>query len=563
MHIQLFSYIDGSYYALHIIRELLSQEGSSGIGHNYDPSNTLDLLRVLTVPDEDILTEAKSTHTRLLVIPENSHNSDLPESDNEDTDDDDDDESVNGDNDYYTQANTPIDSTTSEKGHNSDSTSTLSKKRKADLDLLAQLSNTSALKRKKQLDTDNNNLTTTNTTIKRRLPLSKRVYILSYHKRIFSKCWLLLLSSPPEHPLSLPHHRTILKHLPEHILPYFNKPLLLSEYLTICYKYGGIISILSLESIFILITKYNFDYPNFFLSLYHLCIPETFSAKYRSKFLNLLSISLKSTNIEKHTIAAFIKRLSILTLCIPIYSTLYCIALITSLLREHPECLVLLHRLPTTITEKGHNSDPSTTNTTTQEYNNDNNITDLQYTNSLSYNTSLYELDLLQLHYSSLISDMCITIQNNIHSTLKPGTVIYPTTSTNTSTTNSTTSITTTNSNIDRIIVQNQPILMSEYIHQTYDSILEVELKKSNKKIVPLASIKPFTLFASNNNNNNNNSTGTGSTTISVSTSINNKVSGASGASAAAGSKHSISNTSSKGGGGESGRGIVSQLFGG
>ena len=560
MYIQLFSYIDGSYYALHIIRELLSQEGSPGIGQNYDPSNTLDLLRVLTVPDEDVLTEAKSTHTHLLVIPENSHNSDLPESDDEDTDDDDD-ESVNGDNDYYTQANTPVDSITNEKGHNSDPSTTLSKKRKADLDLLAQLSNTSALKRKKQLDTDNNNLTstttTTNTALKRRLPLSKRVYILSYHKRIFGKCWLLLLSSPPEHPLSLPHHRTILKHLPEHILPHFNKPLLLSEYLTICYKYGGIISILSLESIFILITKYNLDYPNFFLSLYHLCIPETFSAKYRSKFLNLLSISLKSTNIEKHTIAAFIKRLSILTLCIPIYSTLYCIALITSLLREHPECLVLLHR---SSTEKGHNSDPSTTNTTTQEYNNDNNITDLQYTNSLSSNTSLYELDLLQLHYSSLISDICITLQNNIHSTLKPGTVIYPTTSTNTSTTNSTTSTTNNNSNIDRIIVQNQPILMSEYIHQTYDSILEVELKKSNKKIVPLASIKPTTLFASNNNNNKSSSSSSSSgITSGVSTSIN-KVSGAS---AAGGSKHSISNTSSKGGGGESGRGIVGQLFGG
>ena len=547
MHIQLFSYIDGSYYALHIIRELLSsQEGSPGIGQNYDPSNTLDLLRVLTVPGEDILTEAKSTHTHLLVIPENSHNSDLPESDDEDTDDDDD-ESVNGDNDYYAHANTPLDSTsTNEKGHNSDPSSTLSKKRKADLDLVAQLSNTSALKRKKQIDTDNNDLTTTNTTnsaVKRRLPLSKRVYILSYHKCIFSKCWLLLLSSPPEHPLSLPHHRTILKHLPEHILPHFNKPLLLSEYLTICYKYGGIISILSLESIFILITKYNLDYPNFFLSLYHLCIPETFSAKYRSKFFNLLSISLKSTNIEKHTIASFIKRLSILTLCIPIYSTLYCIALITSLLREHPECLVLLHR---SSTEKGNNSDPSDI---IQEYNNDNNIIDLQYTNALSYNTSLYELDLLQLHYSSLVSDMCITIQNNSHSTLKPGTVIYPTTP---NTTNNTT--TNTNSNIDRIIVQNQPILMSEYIHQTYDSILEVELKKSNKKIVPLASIKPTTLFATNNNSSSGSTHGAGST------SINNKVSGAS---AAGGSKHSISNTSNKGGGGESGRGIVGQLFGG
>ena len=111
-------------------------------------------------------------------------------------------------------------------------------------------------------------------------------------------------------PLTDAQHKIVLKHLPEHVIGVMTHPLLLADYLTESYERGSIVAILALESPFQLVVKFNLDYPKFFVSLYRLCTNEVFSAKYRGKFMKLLSMCLKSANMPAYLVASFAKRLS-------------------------------------------------------------------------------------------------------------------------------------------------------------------------------------------------------------------------------------------------------------
>jgi U3 small nucleolar RNA-associated protein 19 len=122
--------------------------------------------------------------------------------------------------------------------------------------------------------------------------------------KIYSKAWLAVLRRP----MSSQEYKTVLKWLPDHVLPYCNRPLELADFLTDSYNQGGAISLLALNGLFALIRDHNLDYPKFFPSLYKLCSTETFLAKYRAKFFRLLHLCLKSSNLPAYAIAAFLKR---------------------------------------------------------------------------------------------------------------------------------------------------------------------------------------------------------------------------------------------------------------
>ena len=93
-----------------------------------------------------------------------------------------------------------------------------------------------------------------------------------------------------------------------------------------------------------MIINQNLDYPKFFESLYRLCTPTIFSAKYRDKFLLLLNKSLKSTNLSANFAAAFAKRFADLALSGPTPTASFCLAQIAALLKAHPQVtLLLLH----------------------------------------------------------------------------------------------------------------------------------------------------------------------------------------------------------------------------
>lgn len=171
---------------------------------------------------------------------------------------------------------------------------------------------------------------------------SEQLLDTNSHRVAYSKAWLALLSVP----LTIPQHKAVLKHLPDHVIGDMVNPLLLADYLTQTFSCGGILAVLALEGLFQLIVRFNLDYPRFFDALLDLCSVETLTAKYRSKFMRLLCASLRSTNLPSYQVATFIKRLMTLALHVPTPSAMFCIAQCTWLLRQHPACHVLVHRPP-------------------------------------------------------------------------------------------------------------------------------------------------------------------------------------------------------------------------
>lgn len=161
-------------------------------------------------------------------------------------------------------------------------------------------------------------------------------------RQLLSGCWMSLLSS--KHELSLPLYKTLLQQLHTHVFPRITSPLLLADFLTDSYAQGGIISVLSLNALFILISKYNLQYPEFYPKLYSLLTSEIFYVKYRSRFFNLLSLFLTSQYLPSQYVASFAKRLSRLALYAPVYGSAISIVIVFNLLRRHPACRVLMNR---------------------------------------------------------------------------------------------------------------------------------------------------------------------------------------------------------------------------
>lgn len=218
---------------------------------------------------------------------------------------------------------------------------------------------------------------------KRKLNSSERLVDKQSYKKLFSKVWLMLLSLKFDNK----EHKIILKHLPDQVIRNLTSPLLLADYLTKSYEYGGVTAILSLEGLFQLILQHNLDYPNFFQSLYKLCKKEVFEAKYRVKFMRLLSTSLQSSNLPAYIVAAFIKRLAQLALITPSPATYYCLAQVIWLLRKHPQCQILIHRTVTSQDEKDYVFQDKYVRT----------IDDLEKCNALE--SSLWEIEILRKHH--------------------------------------------------------------------------------------------------------------------------------------------------------------------
>ena len=60
------------------------------------------------------------------------------------------------------------------------------------------------------------------------------------------------------------------------------------------WRAGGVISLLSLNGLFLLMQEYNLEYPEFYPRLYALLKPNVFHAKYRQRFFRLLDLFLSS-----------------------------------------------------------------------------------------------------------------------------------------------------------------------------------------------------------------------------------------------------------------------------
>ncbi|GBB94666.1 hypothetical protein RclHR1_00240014 [Rhizophagus clarus] len=212
---------------------------------------------------------------------------------------------------------------------------------------------------------------------------------LSAHKRVFSDCWLALMKLP----MTQESYKKILLIMHKKIIPHMPQPTLLMDYLTESYNAGGVISILALNGLFTLINEYNLDYPDFYKKLYSLFDRNLMHVKYRSRFFRLVDLFLASTYLPAQLVAAFIKRMSRLSLTAPPHGIVMIIPMIYNLIRRHPSCTVLIHKPSEHINELGKNR--SEINVLEDPYNFDE--PDPMKSNALE--SSLWEMKTLQDHY--------------------------------------------------------------------------------------------------------------------------------------------------------------------
>lgn len=64
-----------------------------------------------------------------------------------------------------------------------------------------------------------------------------------------------------------------------------------SDFLTRSYDIGGLISVMALSSLYVLMTQYGIEYPNFYEKLYALLVPAIFMAKHRAKFFQVILVA--------------------------------------------------------------------------------------------------------------------------------------------------------------------------------------------------------------------------------------------------------------------------------
>merc|ERR1711862_152182 len=138
-------------------------------------------------------------------------------------------------------------------------------------------------------------------------------------------------------------YKQILLDMPEYIIPNFSNPEHFGDFFTDAYNMGGMSSILALQGLFVLITRYNFEYKDFYKNLYNLLQPSIFLVKYSGKFFELCRLFFTSTYIPEYLCAAFCKRLIRLGLKAPAPSYLPVLGLVHNIMAGHPQVSSLLH----------------------------------------------------------------------------------------------------------------------------------------------------------------------------------------------------------------------------
>lgn len=157
-------------------------------------------------------------------------------------------------------------------------------------------------------------------------------------KKKYSTAWITFLKFN----LSPSLYKKVLIILHKKVMPNLTNPLLLTDFLTDSYNIGGVVSLLALNGLFLLIQKYNLEYPEFYTKLYALLTDVIFYAKYRARFFYLTDLFLSSTHLPAYLVAAFAKRLSRLALIAPPDMLLTLIPFIGNLLVRHPSLAILV-----------------------------------------------------------------------------------------------------------------------------------------------------------------------------------------------------------------------------
>ncbi|GAO19855.1 hypothetical protein UVI_02048990 [Ustilaginoidea virens] len=164
---------------------------------------------------------------------------------------------------------------------------------------------------------------------------------VTQHKKHGQEAWLALMRMVDTND----ERKRILDKISTVIAPWFTKPEILADFLTSCYDAGGSLSLLALSGVFYLIRERNLDYPSFYAKLYSLLDRDVLHSKHRSRFFRLLDTFLASTHLPAALVASFLKRLSLLSLNAPPSAVAVVVPWIYNMLKRHPACTFMLHRV--------------------------------------------------------------------------------------------------------------------------------------------------------------------------------------------------------------------------
>ena len=203
------------------------------------------------------------------------------------------------------------------------------------------------------------------------------------HRKLFGVAWLEFLKQP----LPAALHKEVLINLHSLLIPNFAKPCLLADYLTRSFHQGGGLALLALHGLFVLVNEYNLEYPDFYKNLYTLLHPRIFAKSYKNRFFNLLQQFLSSTHIPSYVVAAFVKKMSRLSLIASSPGVLVMLNLMSSLISTHPSICYLI------------NSDKSDSIVSDPFLEDEQDLMTCKAAQS-----SLWELDALERHYLPEIS---------------------------------------------------------------------------------------------------------------------------------------------------------------
>jgi U3 small nucleolar RNA-associated protein 19 len=225
----------------------------------------------------------------------------------------------------------------------------------------------------------------------------KYLETLNQHSKLFDKVWFEFISWK----LSPSFHRKVLIFLPEKLFPHCDNPVFFTDFFMRSYNFGGPVSLLSLNGLYILMQKYNLEYPDFYQKLYNILEPSVFHAKYKARFFYLIDMFLKSTHLPQYLVAAFIKRLSRLSLAAPANCVVLTTPLIMNLLSRHPNLLKIIHN-PNPVDDLS--SDPY-------------DMSEPDPAKCRAEESSLWELKILQRHYCPMVGHAAMFIGNPLPST--------------------------------------------------------------------------------------------------------------------------------------------------
>ncbi|XP_050428281.1 nucleolar complex protein 4 homolog [Adelges cooleyi] len=135
--------------------------------------------------------------------------------------------------------------------------------------------------------------------------------------------------------------REMLTILIEKMLVNLSAPVLTVDFLMSAMDTPGPVAVLGLQGIFILVKDYNLECPNIYGKLYNFFTTDIFHYRYKTRLFYLADIFLRSTHLPELLVAAFVKRMSRLSLVAPPTDIKIMAVFIGNLLIRHPSLKVM------------------------------------------------------------------------------------------------------------------------------------------------------------------------------------------------------------------------------